>query len=165
MIFGVDTASVAGNKNVSWTRAKAEGPIRFAILRAAWGVSKDDFFVGQWDSLKSAGLVAGAYLFLRFPTEKDPVAPGQVEQAQTLIDVVDGRLEPKRDLPPIDVEFPGKGRIETGLTAGQLLAGMRKAWQRLADHFGVAPIIYASGRVWREDLSDLPAPAPVESPL
>jgi GH25 family lysozyme M1 (1,4-beta-N-acetylmuramidase) len=166
MIFGIDTASVAGNTNVSWTRAKAEGPISFAILRAAWGTSKDSFFQSEWDSLESAGLVAGAYLFLRFKTERFGPAPAPAQQVQTYLDVVDQRLEPQRDLPPIiDVEFPGKGRIETGLTAAQLLDGVRDAWQRLASHFGVAPIIYTSGRVWREDLDDLPAPDLVDSAL
>jgi hypothetical protein len=35
LIFGIDPASVAGNTNVSWTKAEAEEPKRFAILRAA----------------------------------------------------------------------------------------------------------------------------------
>jgi hypothetical protein len=30
MIFGIDTASVAGNKNPDWVKAKATGSIAFA---------------------------------------------------------------------------------------------------------------------------------------
>jgi hypothetical protein len=35
----------------------------------------------------------------------------------------------------------------------------------LKDYYGVAPIIYTSGRVWHEDLNDIAAPDLVESPL
>src|SRR3989442_1626225 len=39
VVFGLDTASVAGNKNPNWAQAKAEVPIAFAIIRSNWGVS------------------------------------------------------------------------------------------------------------------------------
>src|SRR4249919_1120856 len=51
------------------------------------------------------------------------------------------------------------------MTARQLLDGVREAWKTLRDHYRVAPIIYTSARVWREDLANLPAPDLVESPL
>ena len=166
MIFGMDTASIAQNKDVSWQRAKAEGPISFAFLRAAWGTSTDTFFLQQWDPLKRAGIVAGVYVFLRFRTEKHGEAPDPTTQAKAWIEILKDRIEAKKDLPPaIDVEFPGKGAAETGLKANQLLDGVREAWQVLADHFGVPPIIYTSGRVWRDDLENLPAPDLIESPL
>ena len=76
-----------------------------------------------------------------------------------------GKLE-RSDLPPaLDVEFPGRGRIETGMTPQQLLDGVRAAWTVLKDHYGVAPLIYTSARVWHEDLRDIPAPDLIESPL
>jgi GH25 family lysozyme M1 (1,4-beta-N-acetylmuramidase) len=164
MIFGIDTASVAKNTNVSWTTAKAQGPIGFALLRAAWGTSPDEFFLAEWDRVKSAGLVAGAYMYLRFRTEKYGAAPPPVEQAQSFVEVVDGRLEANKDFPPtIDVEFPN-GRGETGLTAAQLLEGIHAAWSVLADHYQTPPIIYTSARVWREDLDDLAAPDLIATP-
>jgi lysozyme len=166
MLFGVDTASVAGNKNVSWTRAKAEGPISFAFVRSNWGTTVDSFFTKEWDKLKSAGLIGGTYMFLRFRNAKHPKAPAPKEQAQVMIDAVGQRLERKRDFPPVvDVEFPGKGAVETGMTPQQLLDGIRIAWDMLAQHFGVPPIIYTSGRVWKEDLRNIPAPSMMESPL
>jgi GH25 family lysozyme M1 (1,4-beta-N-acetylmuramidase) len=162
----MDTASVAGNKDVSWQRAKAEGPINFAFLRAAWGMSPDAFFEQQWDPLKNADIVAGVYLLLRFRTERFGEAPTPAAQAQEWLKILNGRLEAKKDFPPaLDVEFPGKGAVETGLSASQLLDGVREAWKILADHFGAAPIIYTSGRVWRDDLDSLPAPDLTESPL
>jgi len=51
------------------------------------------------------------------------------------------------------------------MTAKQLLEGVREAWNVLKDFYKVAPIIYTSGRVWHEDLKDLPAPDLIESPL
>ena len=41
MIFGIDTASVAGNKNPDWVKAKATGPISFAIIRSNYGTTTD----------------------------------------------------------------------------------------------------------------------------
>jgi len=45
------------------------------------------------------------------------------------------------------------------------MKGVREAWTVLKDHYGVAPIIYTSARVWREDLGNAPAPDLVESAL
>ena len=66
MILGIDTASVAGNKKIDWTAAKAAG-LSFALLRAAYGVDTDSTFTREWPRLAESGLMRGAYLFLRFP--------------------------------------------------------------------------------------------------
>jgi GH25 family lysozyme M1 (1,4-beta-N-acetylmuramidase) len=162
--LGIDTASVAGNRNPDWARARAQVPIDFAIIRAYTGTGPDPVFHRDWPKLKAAGLVRGAYLFLRFPHRGWRPAPSPAAQARAFIATV-GRLDPS-DLPPsLDVEFPGAGRKETGMTARQLLEGVREAWRTLRDHYGVAPIVYTSARVWREDLDNLPAPDLVESPL
>jgi lysozyme len=161
--LGIDTASVAGNKNPDWMRAKAEVPVDFAIIRATWGTAADSVFPRDWPKLKDAGIVRGAYLFLRFPHSKWGRPASPAAQARAFIATV-GDLD-RGDLPPaLDVEFPG-GRSETRMTARQLLDGVREAWQTLSGHYGVAPIIYTSARVWQEDLANLPAPDLVESPL
>jgi GH25 family lysozyme M1 (1,4-beta-N-acetylmuramidase) len=164
VILGLDTASVAGNKNPNWSQARDEASISFAIIRSNWGLSQDSVFKRDWPKIKAAGIVRGAYLFLRFPHPKYGMkAPDPVSQARALINTV-GNLN-ESDFPPtLDVEFPG-GRNVTGLTAQQCLEGTRAAWKVLKDHYGVAPIIYTSARVWKEDLSNLPAPDLVESPL
>jgi len=159
--WGIDAGSVDGNRNPGWTLARDKAGIRFAILRATWGTWEDPDFKREWPRMKDAGLVRGGYLFLRYGKGKlfDPIA-----QAKAFIRVV-GPLAPG-DLPPsLDVEFPGKGRASTGLTAQQALDITRAAWKVLKDHYGVAPIIYTSWRVWHEDLNDLAAPDLVESPL
>jgi GH25 family lysozyme M1 (1,4-beta-N-acetylmuramidase) len=161
--FGIDTASVAGNKNPDWMRAKAEVPVDFAIIRSNWGTAPDSVFRRDWPKLKDAGIVRGAYLFLRFPHSKWGRPPSPAAQARAFIATV-GNLG-QSDLPPsLDVEFPG-GRRETGMTSRQILAGVRDAWQTLRGHYGVVPLIYTSARVWKEDLDNLPAPDLTESPL
>jgi lysozyme len=163
MIFGIDTASVAGNKNPDWTKAKATGPINFAIIRSNYGTTPDAAFARDWPQLKQAGLVRGAYLFLRFPRGSQP-APTPEAQAAAAIATI-GDLE-AGDLPPaVDVEFPGNGRSETGLSAQECLDGVRAACAALKENYGVAPLIYTSARVWRDDLGNAPADDLTESPL
>ena len=163
MIFGVDTASVAGNRNPDWVKAKAIGPIGFAIIRSNFGTTRDTTFARDWPRLKQAGLVRGAYFFLRFPRGNKP-APAPQAQAAAAIATI-GDLE-DGDLPPtVDVEFPGKGRAETGLTARECLDRVRAAWTALKRHYGVAPLVYTSARVWRDDLGNAPAGELTESPL
>ncbi len=172
VIYGLDTASAGGPRNPNWVRAKAEGAISFAIIRANEGIWEDRFFKGNWPKIKDAGIVRGAYLFLRFPHPKHSMkAPDPVAQAKAFINTV-GPLQ-ESDLPPsLDVEFPGdkryphrSGRELTGMTAEQLLDGVRTAWKVLKAYYRVAPIIYTSARVWQEDLHNLPARDLVESPL
>lgn len=164
LILGIDTASVAGNRNPNWAQARDEVPIEFAVIRSNWGVWQDSTFLRDWPKIKAAGLVRGAYLFLRFPHSKYPTPPPRpTAQAEALIRTV-GDLDPG-DLPPtLDVEFPG-GRSETRMTTQQILTGVREAWNVLKRHYGVAPIIYTSARVWKEDIGNLPAPDLIESPL
>jgi peptidoglycan hydrolase-like protein with peptidoglycan-binding domain len=164
IVLGLDTASVAENKNPNWLKAKTDAAISFAIIRSNWGTWQDSVFKRDWPLIKNAGIVRGAYLFLRFPHPKyNMQAPDPVSQAKKLITVV-GQLD-KSDLPPtLDVEFPG-GRAITGLTAQQCLERVRTAWKVLKDYYGVAPIIYTSARVWKEDLNNLPAPDLAQSPL
>jgi GH25 family lysozyme M1 (1,4-beta-N-acetylmuramidase) len=161
MMFGVDRASVDGNAPPSWPTAKAQGPIAFAIVRACYGTSVDPQFTRDWYALGAAGLVRGAYLFLRFPGAGS--VPSPEVQAKVLIKTV-GRLA-KTDLPvTIDIEFPG-GRVATGLTAAEALAYASRVCDAVHHAYGAAPMIYTSSRVWREDLRNLPAPHLAESPL
>jgi GH25 family lysozyme M1 (1,4-beta-N-acetylmuramidase) len=160
MIFGIDTASVAGNQNPNWLQAKAEGPISFAIIRSNFGTARDRTFSRDWSRLKAAAIVRGAYLFLRFSARR---TTSTEDQARALIDTV-GPLD-QADLPPtVDVEFP-EGRAASGLTIDECLDHVRVAVEVLKRHYGAAPLIYTSARVWREDLANRDAPDFIESPL
>src|SRR5580658_4363712 len=107
--FGIDTASVDDNKNPNWMRAKAQVPIDFAIIRSNFGTVPDPVFARDWPKLKEAGVVRGAYLFLRFPHSTRGRPPAPDAQAKAFIATV--RNLDESDLPPtLDVEFPGQGR-------------------------------------------------------
>lgn len=172
LFLGVDTYGFDGNKFRDWAKAKAEASISFAFIRSNYGTFKDPIFKSEWAKIKSAGLTAGVYLFLRFPNptadkQYGPCPPPE-KQAQAVIDTI-GNIGPGDYAPTLDVEFPG-GRGVTGMSAQQCLDHVRAAWAVLKSYYGVAPIIYTSDRVWQEDLSNhagqpLPAPDLVESPL
>lgn len=165
-ILGCDYASVDGNHAPDLARAWHAG-IRFAILRGAWGTWIDPTLARDWSALGSAGMVRGAYLFLRLPAIGQPAPPSATAQAQAFLSALH-RLGPRGplDLPPaLDVELPGRGLVDTGLTAAQALAWVREAWHALLGGCGVPPLVYTSERVWREDLHDLAAPELADSPL
>lgn len=163
MIFGIDTASVAGNRNPDWMKAKATGPISFALIRSNFGTTPDKSFSREWPRIRDAGLVRGAYLFLRFPRGRKS-APTPEDQAAAAIDTI-GDLE-EGDLPPaLDVEFPGNGRSETGLSVQACMEGVQQAWEALQAAYGCPPLVYTSARVWRDDLKNAPVNGLGDSPL
>jgi GH25 family lysozyme M1 (1,4-beta-N-acetylmuramidase) len=186
MYIGVDTASVAGNKTIDWAAAKAAG-LGYGIIRAAYGTWEDSTFDRDWPKMRAAGVVRGAYLFLRFPRttkaklslpkpemlpllQRPPLrmagkltagtVPTPTQQAEAFCKIV-GKLEPNDFPPSLDVEFPGNGAVDTGMTSAQLLKGVIEAWTVLKNYYGAAPIIYTSARVWLDDLRNLPVPAPM----
>jgi GH25 family lysozyme M1 (1,4-beta-N-acetylmuramidase) len=169
LFLGLDTYALDGNKVRDWVKAKAEGSISFAIFQSNYGNFRSRTFAREWPKIKDAGIVRGAYLFLRFPNPKADKkfgpAPTPLAQARAFIDTV--KLDRYVDLPPaFDVEFPGHGGWKlTGMGQQQLLDRVRVAWKVLKDYYGVAPIIYTSARVWRHDLGDPEAPDLIESPL
>jgi len=155
MIKGLDVASVDANKSIDWTAAK-QVAFTFAIPRAAWGTSQDSIYAAEWLKLQRAGYVRGGYLFLRFPSNGKP-APSPTAQATAMCNIV-GSLTPDCLPPSLDVEFPGNGASDTGMTVAQLIAGIMEAWDVLYNFYKVAPMVYTSARVIREDLNDKPFP-------
>lgn len=155
MTWGIDYARVDGNKHPIDFKAAYAAGCRFAILRGAWGTVVDTIVRRDAQRLRDAGIPVGAYLFLRCPTKKQPVADPET-QARTLIASV-GAWEPG-DLPPtLDVEFPGVlGRKETTLSARQAIEWCERAYDTLRQVYPTV-MIYTSARVWREDLVDLPS--------
>jgi GH25 family lysozyme M1 (1,4-beta-N-acetylmuramidase) len=156
-VLGLDTYAGDGLKVRDWARAKSETSISFALFRSNDGASADPPFRREWQRMKDAGIVRGAYLFLYFGF--DPIA-----QATAVTKTLPlGLIEPGDFPPTLDIEFPG-GRLRTGMTAQQCLDHVRKARTVLKNYYGVAPMIYTSQNVWNE-LSDPLAPDLSESPL
>jgi GH25 family lysozyme M1 (1,4-beta-N-acetylmuramidase) len=153
MIF-VDLASVDGNDYVKWpllSMACARQGSRFAgaIFRGAYGTLPDPTVRREWERVKSYGWQAGAYLFLR---SKQPV----LDQVHAFADNV-GTLTTADLVPCIDIE-------DTWPSAEAELAALHQAWSAMKDIYGVPPMIYDSGRVWTEDLHNLPAGEMLDSP-
>src|SRR5215469_16351870 len=103
--LGVDYFVGDGNRNPNWVQAKAKIPIDFAIIQSNLGLWENPNFKLDWSRMKDAGIVRGAYLFLRFPHPKNNMrAPDPASQARAFIKTV-GNLD-ESDLPPsFDVEF------------------------------------------------------------
>jgi hypothetical protein len=57
MILGTDSASVDGNKKMSWTAAKASG-LSFAILRSNYGDQEDTAFARELQERAAASVAA-----------------------------------------------------------------------------------------------------------
>lgn len=164
-MIGIDYASVDGNGPPNWHSARAAG-VTFVIVRGAYGNWIDTTFQRDYAGIAAAGLVRGAYLFLRYPRKGQPSPPQPHIQARALIDALGRQARSKLDLPPcLDIEFPGDGRRETELSAHQALEWTRVAWRTMKDALGVSPLVYTSARVWKEDLANLPAPDLADSPL
>ncbi len=144
MIIGIDYASIDGNAAPDLTAAKQAG-IRFAIIRGSYGTWKDPTIQRDWENVRLSGLVRGAYMF--------PIYSGDpTEEAKRFAENV-GNLGPG-DMPPIlDIEFPGHGISDTGMTPKQAVDWLTQAGLYLINRYGTV-MVYTSGRVWHEDLKD-----------
>jgi GH25 family lysozyme M1 (1,4-beta-N-acetylmuramidase) len=172
LFFGLDSYSGDNNTSRDWVRARNEAHISFAIFESNWGILRGAAFSREWAAMKAAGLVRGAYLFLRLPNpvldRKNGQPPDPVAQARAFINTV-GTLAPG-DLPPsLDVEVAGglNGLSRTNATevARRRVEFVRAACKTLKDFYKVAPILYTSLRVWQEELLRPALPELIESPL
>jgi GH25 family lysozyme M1 (1,4-beta-N-acetylmuramidase) len=139
----VDYAGVDGNELPSWPTLRqacqaAGSVLGGVIFRGAWGSAPDETVARDWANARGAGLIRGAYLFLR--ARQSPV-----DQVHAFVDNV-GPLN-ERDFPPIlDIEDP------TFESAEAELEEIHEAWCELRMIYGAPPMIYTSARVWTEDL-------------
>ena len=167
MSWGADYAGVDGNKPPHWPDfLRAAGS--FVSIRAsyvyydpqhkAYHLSSDPTFERDWQGVP-ASLPRLAYMF---PVPEATQSPE--EQVACFVATVNahGGLRRGKDFPPcLDIEFP-RGIAGTGLDRAGVMAWLRRAVAALRAAFGVAPMIYTSGRVWNDDdtdcLGDPPAP-------
>ena len=124
-----------------WARAKAVDGVVFGHARISDGTTYvDSSFAGNWASMKSAGVLRGAYQF--FEPAEDEVA-----QAQLMITMV-GRLG-DGDLPAvIDVEA-------TGGQPPAVIAKKVRRWLELVEAgTGKRPWIYTGAYFWEDNVGD-----------
>ncbi|MEH2458070.1 GH25 family lysozyme [Nostoc sp.] len=138
---GIDVADQDGR--VDWTAVKNSGKT-FAFVKATEGVSiKDSAFAHHWQTMKTVGIIRGAYHFFH-PHTSDPV-----QQAKEFLKTL-GKLEPG-DLPPVlDVEVTDKGSNQAVINgAKQWLAEVEKALLQQTKK-PIKPIIYTFPSFWAE---------------
>ncbi|MBK8251801.1 MAG: hypothetical protein IPK82_03930 [Polyangiaceae bacterium] len=142
---GIDVS--VWQQDVNWNAVAGDG-IKFAISRASYGTSKDTYFDQNWQGMKDAGLIRGAYQY--WLPSKDPIA-----QAQAMLDIV-GPYQPG-DLPPVvDVEQTD------GLGPAEITNRLKQWVDHVEAAIGRKPIIYSGKYFWQDNVK---SDAFVEYPL
>lgn len=163
--YGIDYASVDGNKPPAIAMSKADGNT-FVYQRASgdgFRIIEDLHFKRDRKAWRQAGIPHGGYLIMCWPTKKKKV-PEPETQAQGLIDAV-GELLPGELPPCLDIEFGAiKGRVNGVLSARQAIEWCERAFAVLERVYGVVSV-YTSHRVWRDDLLGLPSKTLGKCPL
>lgn len=161
MKLGIDIASVDGNGDPDWEKAKSEGHLSFVIIRAAYGNAIDPDFGKYWAQAKQHGITRGAYLFLRF---NKMLGGTPEEQVDTMLLAI-GKIEPT-DLPPtIDLEFPN-GRAFSGFTADEAMKWFMRARKHFKAKTGFEAMTYSSYVVWvdPDGMANAKAPELADTP-
>jgi lysozyme len=133
LLSGIDVSYYQGN--IDWQSVKDAG-VAFAFARATYGNTKvDPQFHSNWQLMKNAGIIRGAYHF--YVASEDPA-----EQATFFANAV-GSLE-SGDLPPVlDVEA-GSG------TSSSLVSDVQTWLSAVEQRLGVTPMIYTAPSYWNE---------------
>jgi lysozyme len=131
---GIDVSHFQGD--VDWPTVKATG-VSFAFAKATESTGTvDPMFKTNWQAMKDAGILRGAYHF--FHPEKDATA-----QANNFIQTV-GPLAPE-DLPPVlDLE------ITDGATGSAIVQGVETWLTLVSQQMGRVPMIYVTASYWNE---------------
>lgn len=135
-LSGIDVSK--WQATVNWKSVQQAG-IAFAFARATYGTSEvDSYFSDNWQAMKDAGVIRGAYHF--FLVADDPT-----QQAEFFIRTV-GSLGPD-DLPPvIDVESASG-------TSSNLAADVQTWLSVVEQGLGRTPIIYTAPSYWNENIT------------
>jgi lysozyme len=130
-VLGIDVSHYQGS--IDWNQVKGSGRA-FGIASVGDGTYQDPDFAANWDGMKAAGLIRGAYQF--FEPGDDPIT-----QANILIGKV-GTLGPG-DLPAmLDVEVSG------GQSGATITANIHAWIDAVTTGTGKVPIIYTGKYFW-----------------
>ena len=133
MVSGIDVSYYQGT--IDWQSVKDAGTA-FAFARATYGTTKvDPKFAENWQVMRNAGVVRGAYHFF-------VAAEDALEQANFFVNTV-GSLS-GGDLPPVlDVEA-GSG------TSASLVNDVQTWLSAVEQKLGLTPMIYTAPSYWNE---------------
>lgn len=135
-LSGIDVSKWQGS--VDWKKVQQAG-FAFAFARATYGTSQaDTYFKENWQGMKDAGIIRGAYHF--FLAADDPK-----QQAEFFMNAV-GSLG-VNDLPPVvDVES------DSGVSS-TLVASVQTWLDTVAQGLGRTPIIYTAPAYWNDNMT------------
>lgn len=138
-VRGVDVSVYQGK--IDWEKIREQG-ISFAYIKASEGSSHvDSRFFSNWKNADKAGLVRGAYHFMRFDTSGKAQAQNFIKQLEETKDI--GKMLP----PVIDVELYGKylKKVPSKEHLRGILSDMSS---EIKDKYGVAPVIYTTRHIY-----------------
>jgi lysozyme len=123
--------------NIDWDKVIAGTGISFVLVRVGDGSLADPLFARHWTEAKQAGLLRGAYFFLRQSVSAE-------QQAQMLLQALGGDAG---ELPPVvDIEDP---RVNAPAT----YAGIALAWlNAVQTQLNRQPIIYTGAWWWNPNM-------------
>lgn len=136
-VFGVDVSSYQGE--VDWPTLAEQG-VRFAFCKATEGSGHvDPTFQQNWQGAQEAGVLVGAYHFFSYDSPGETQAENFIAQ----VPVTAGTLPPV-----VDIEFYGEHDLDPP-SKEKAWAILRPLLERLEEHYGVKPILYATYRSYK----------------
>jgi lysozyme len=130
-LSGIDVSHYQGN--VNWAAVKSAG-VAFAVAKATEGTGTvDQYFSSNWEKIKAAGIIRGAYHF--FHASQDAS-----RQAQNFLNVV---TIGQGDLPAVlDIE------ISDNMSGSAIITGIQTWLDTVEKATGRTPIIYTNPSFW-----------------
>ncbi len=145
--LGIDVSNHNGN-SIDWQAVK-NSDVSFAFAKATEGITYiDPYFSKNWQQMKAAGLLRGAYHFFR------PLRDAN-EQAQNFLKVVGGFES--GDLPPVlDLEhYPEEVEKQwKQINLNQRIERVQQWLDIVEAATGYQPMIYTSSGFWKSYMDD-----------
>ncbi|WP_394959386.1 GH25 family lysozyme [Candidatus Allofournierella merdavium] len=140
-VRGVDVSAYQGQ--IDWPLLAEQG-ISFAFIKATEGSgSADPNFQYNWTQARQTGLRIGAYHFFSF----DSGADTQAENFIRTVEPFEGMLPPV-----VDVELYGEKKLRPPPREA-VTEQLSLLLQRLEEHYGMRPVIYATGSAYERYLA------------
>ena len=140
-VRGVDVSAYQGQ--IDWPLLAEQG-ISFAFIKATEGSgSADPNFQYNWTQARQTGLRIGAYHFFSF----DSGADTQAENFIRTVEPFEGMLPPV-----VDVELYGEKKLRPAPREA-VTEQLSLLLQRLEEHYGMRPVIYATGSAYERYLA------------
>lgn len=131
-VRGIDVSHYQGT--VDWQQVAGAG-VAFAFVKATQGITTvDPMFTQNWNGVRAAGLLRGAYHF--YQPGDDPVQ--QAEHFLTVVSLSQG------DLPPVlDIETSGSS------TPAEIVQGIETWLETVQQGTGRTPVVYTDNSFWK----------------